>query len=413
MFRVNPSRTRCKILRIITRLNIGGPAIHTVLLTKGLAEFGYHTMLVSGLCEAGEGDMSYLLNAGDRVRWVPEMSRSVRPLNNLVALFRLWRLIRAERPDVVHTHTAMAGCLGRLAAWLAGVPVIVHTFHGNSLRGYFSPLANAAFLRIERWLARATDDICVLSAQQLEELSAELHVAPRARFHVVSLGLDLTPFTKIDAPKLDGGPLRVGWLGRLVPVKNIRLLLDVVEATLRRSDSIEFHIAGDGPERQTVLEAARCHGTRVVWHGWQRDVAPLIGHCHLLIQTSLNEGTPMALIHGMAAARPFVSTAVGGVVDMVTGAGRKESTSVWYENGVLAEPNPEGFADALLSLLENPERITAMGLRAREFAIAHYQQEKLLSHLDSLYREALARKTPPILSRRERLERRHESTDYR
>ena len=148
MLHVNPSRTGCKVLRIITRLNIGGPAIHTVLLTKGLAELGYQTTLVSGVCETGEGDMSYLLNAEDRVRWVPEMSRSVRPLNNLVALFRLWRLIRAERPEVVHTHTAMAGCLGRLAALLAGVPVIIHTFHGNSLRGYFSPLANAVFLRM-------------------------------------------------------------------------------------------------------------------------------------------------------------------------------------------------------------------------------------------------------------------------
>jgi glycosyltransferase involved in cell wall biosynthesis len=404
MLRVNPSQIECKVLQIVTRLNIGGPAPHAVLLTKGLAELGYQTTLVSGVCEAGEGDMSYLLNAEDRIRWVPEMSRSVRPLNNLVALFRLWRLIRAERPEVVHTHTAMAGCLGRLAALLAGVPVIIHTFHGNSLRGYFSPLANAVFLRLERWLARVTDGICVLSAQQLEELSAEFRVAPRARFHVVPLGMDLTPFTQMVVPKLDGGPLRVGWLGRLVPVKNVRLLLDVVEAARRRTDRIEFHVAGDGPERQAVMDAARRHGTRFVWHGWQRDIAPLIGQCHVLIQTSLNEGTPVALIQGMAAARPFVSTAAGGVVDMVTGPGRKEDTTAWYENGVLAEPGPEAFADALISLLEDPERIPAMGLCAREFAIARYQEVTLLSDLDSLYREALARKAPAIRPRQERFE---------
>ncbi|MDQ2901899.1 MAG: glycosyltransferase, partial [Acidobacteriota bacterium] len=116
-----------KVLRIITRLNIGGPAIHSVLLMRGLSGRGYDTTLVTGYCEPSDGDMSYLLKPGDPVRWIPEMSRSVRPWNNLRALWKLWRLMRLERPAIVHTHTAMAGSLGRAAAILSRVPVIVHT----------------------------------------------------------------------------------------------------------------------------------------------------------------------------------------------------------------------------------------------------------------------------------------------
>lgn len=395
-----------KVMRVVTRLNIGGPASHTISLTRGLGQFGYQSTLVCGVCEPAEGDMSYLLEPGDRVRWIPEMSRSVGPANNLCALVRLWRLIRAERPDVVHTHTAMAGCLGRVAAFLAGVPVIIHTFHGNSLRGYFSPLASAVFLRMERLLARVTDAICVISEQQLEELSGDLRVAPRSRFRVIPLGVDLEPFTGMAAPVIEGGPLRVGWFGRLVPVKNVPLLLRVVEATLRRTDRIEFHVAGDGPERDAVIEAARRFGSRLVWHGWQRDVAPLMSQCHVLMQTSLNEGTPVALIQGMAASRPFLSTPVGGVVDMVAGPVlRRERGSAWHANGVLVEPNPEAFGDALMRLLESPVRLGEMGNHARAFAGARYRQEALFSHLDSLYREVLAVKSPAGPASREILER--------
>src|SRR5690242_7004834 len=140
-----------RILRVITRLNVGGPSIHVVLLTRDLASKGYHTVLVSGMCEEDDGNMSYVLNSNDSVRWIPDLSRSVRPWKNLRGLVHLWRTIRAERPTIVHTHTAMAGCIGRIAARAAGVPILVHTFHGNSLRRCFSRPVSAVFLQIERW----------------------------------------------------------------------------------------------------------------------------------------------------------------------------------------------------------------------------------------------------------------------
>jgi glycosyltransferase involved in cell wall biosynthesis len=364
-----------------------------VLLTRELTGFGYRTTLVTGSCEAAEGDMSYILDASDPVSWIPEMRRSVSPSKNLRALARLWRVIRHERPDIVHTHTAMAGCLGRLAAMLAGVPIVIHTFHGNSLRGYFSPLAERVFLQIERLLAKRTDAICVVCEQQLTELSDTFRVAPRSRCHIIPLGLDLSPFLAIPPPVVSGGLLRVGWLGRLARVKNISLLLRIVEATLDRTKEIEFHVAGDGPESELIRSALGRFGSRLVWHGWQRNIVPLVENCHVLVQTSHNEGTPVALIQGMAAARPFISTAVGGLVDMVAGpALRIADGCSWYGNGVLAEPRPEAFAMALLAMRDAGDLLAGMGRQARLFASSKYSKETLLAALDSLYRKLLQEK---------------------
>jgi glycosyltransferase involved in cell wall biosynthesis len=391
----SPARV-CKLVRVITRLNIGGPAIHTVFLTRALAEAGYPTTLATGVCETADGDMSYLLAPNDSVSWIPEMSRSVSPLKNLRALLRLWRLMRAERPQIVHTHTAMAGSLGRTAAILARVPVIVHTFHGNSLRQYFSPVASAIFLAIERLLALGTDAICVISPQQLHELSSELRIAPARKFRLVPLGLDLTPCLDL-SPPAPSEPIRVGWFGRLVDVKNIGLLLETVYSAKKSEHRFEFHVAGDGPDRHLIEEALPRLAPQLVWHGWKHDIVPVLAACDIVIQTSRNEGTPVALIQGMAAARPFLSTAAGGVVDMTSGkAVNLTGGATWFDNGVLVEPNAAAFVRALEQFARYPERITGMGQSARAFASAGYRQEALISNLDSLYRELLARKLPHL-----------------
>jgi len=362
-----------------------------VLLTRELAALGYRTTLLTGVCEAGEGDMGYVLKADDDVNWIPEMSRSVRPWKNICALARMWRLIRAERPDIVHTHTAMAGCLGRVAALVAGVPILVHTFHGNSLRGYFAPFVESVFRRVERLLGRFTDIVCVISEQQLSELTADLKIVSPASCRLVPLGLDLSSFVAITPPDPHKRPLRVGWFGRLVPVKDIPLLVRIVEATLERTAEVEFHIAGDGSERGLILEAVERFGPRLVWHGWRKDIKPLLDDCHVLIQTSRNEGTPVALIQGMAAGRPFVSTAAGGLVDMVDRPALRTTPGCsWFRNAALVSPNPEAFATALLELLRNPEMLAEMGREAQAFASFRYRKEALVSSLDSLYRELIS-----------------------
>jgi glycosyltransferase involved in cell wall biosynthesis len=368
-------------VRVITRLNIGGPAIHTLLLTREMPARGYRTLLVAGNCEAEDGDMSYLVRDGDAIEWEPSLSRSVRPWSNVKALWHLWRLLRRERPAIVHTHTAMAGCLGRVAAILSGVPIIVHTFHGNSLSQYFSSFQSALFRRIEQILARFTDVLCVVAAQQAEELSKTFQIAPKRRFRVVPLGLELDDYFNLPLPP--PGPFTVGWFGRMAPVKNVPLLAATIEESLSLDPDMHFLIAGDGPECAALAPVLQRHTGRVEWLGWQREILPAVARCNVLLQTSRNEGTPVALIQGMAAARPFVSTAVGGVIEMTAG-------------GLLADADPKSLAATLLSLAKDHALTTRIGLAGRAFAARMYRKEALIENLDALYRELLQRKTELI-----------------
>jgi glycosyltransferase involved in cell wall biosynthesis len=380
------------IVQIITRLNIGGAATHVVILAREMDRFGFCTILTTGTCERDEGDMSYLLNEGDSVRWIPELSRSIHPLRNVVALWRLWRLLRRERPMIVHTHTAMAGCLGRVAAKLAGVPITIHTFHGNSLQEYFSPLTNRLCTTIERLLAKFTDVICVVAEQQVRELSDGFRLAPRHKFRVIPLGLDLDPYLRLQQVEVSPKPLRVLWLGRLVPIKGISLLRDVIEKSVGENLAVHFVIAGDGLEAHTIRSLALKYPNHVTWLGWQKDTAPVVASGHLLIQTSKNEGTPVALIQGMAAGRPFISTAVGGIVDMVEGMKCEMAGGCdGYSNAVLTPQDPEAFVAAFKEFIGKPHLLSEMGDKARAFAERRYRKEMLADNINALYQSLIDR----------------------
>jgi hypothetical protein len=207
------------IVRVLTRLGAGGPPIHAVTLTRELSKLGYSSILVTGSNDRDDGDMSYLLRDGDPVYSIPEMSRSVSPWQDLRALIALYRFLRRERPSIVHTHTAKAGVLGRIAARLAGVPVVVHTFHGNVLDHYFPRPVSWAIRQVERMLARFTDGICVLASQQASELADKHHIAPPDKIHLIPLGMDLSAFGALPPARRTGGRITVGWMGRFVPIK--------------------------------------------------------------------------------------------------------------------------------------------------------------------------------------------------
>ncbi|MBM3726948.1 MAG: glycosyltransferase family 4 protein [Acidobacteria bacterium] len=361
-----------KVVRILTRLGAGGPPIHALILTRGLAERGYSTLLVTGRPAPGEGDMSYLARSSDPIEWVPEMSRGISPRDDAAAFFRILAILRREKPDIVHTHTAKAGVLGRLAARAAGVPVVLHTFHGHVLDGYFPRPVSAAIALLERGLARLSSRLCVLAPQQARELSERFRVAPQARFAVVPLGLDLDQFSQLPPPP-PGTPLTVGWIGRLVPVKNVPLLAQVV----RETPQVRFIVAGDGPEAPAIRELAAQHPHRVEWLGWCRDIAPVLARCRLLMLTSRNEGTPVALIEGMAAGRPFIGTAAGGVTDLAAHGG-----------GLIVSPEARAFRTALETL--TPERLERMGAAARRHALSTYTADQLVHRMDTLYRGLLS-----------------------
>lgn len=385
--------SRPRVLRIITRLAGGGPPVHVTLLNRRLPGCGIDSLLVYGECTSEESNMAYLLAGTDHNLHLPELSARMHPLNDLKALWRLWRLMRSYRPDIVHTHTAKAGLLGRIAAVLAGVPCVVHTFHGHVLEGYFSPIVNRLLCRIEQWLASQTSRICTVSQQQAQELSGRFAVAPADKLEVIPLGLDLDSFLQLPAPDFHARRWTVGWFGRFVPIKNLRLLLEVASTCQAHCLPIDFLIAGDGPERSWFEEELRLRGlSNVKMMGWQNQIETAITACHLLILTSHREGTPLSLIQGMAAGRPFLSTAAGGTVDLVTGPAFAAAEYRRHNNAVLVLPEPEAFLAAFRMLIQHPARSEEMSAAAREFARASFAADRLVSDMAHLY-EVLLRES--------------------
>lgn len=330
--------------------------------------------------------MEYLLKDSDQTLHLPELSSRTHPLQDLRALWRLWRLMQQYRPDIVHTHTAKAGVIGRVAAILAGIPCVVHTFHGHVLEGYFSPLVNRAIRWIEKALAWRSARICTVSRQQAEELSGRFAVAPADKVEVIPLGLDLQSLLSLPAPDFQSPRWTIGWLGRFVPIKNLQLLIDVATAAANADLPLDFLIAGDGAERswfESELRRRRLSHVQVL--GWQDEVDAVIARCHLLLLTSHREGTPLALIQGMAAGRPFVSTPAGGTVDLALGPARVERRSRWHENSVLVAAEPAQFLEVLRDLLARPKEAALMSEAAREFAHRSFAGERLVSDMAHLY----------------------------
>jgi glycosyltransferase involved in cell wall biosynthesis len=379
-----------RVMRIIARLNIGGPAIHVTLLTERLAPPDFESMLVCGHIGPGEGDMAYLAEArGIQPVYVAELRRELSPLRDLVTLAKLWRLMRSFRPDVVHTHTAKAGFVGRIAAWLARVPVRVHTYHGHVFHGYFSPAKTRVFLWLERFTARLSDRLITISPALKDELVNTYHVAPESKFAVVPLGLELAPYaetprhqgtfrTDFDVPP--DAPL-IGIVGRIVPIKNHALFVQMAAQVRDAIPDAHFVIIGDGDRRADVEAQVDALNLRdaVTFTGWLQDLKPAYSAMDVLVISSDNEGTPVSIIEALAAGVRVVSTAVGGVPDLLGGG----------DYGRLVPPgDPGALAAAVIVSLAGPEPSTA-----RQHIVAAYDISRLAADLASLYRNLLERKT--------------------
>lgn len=382
-----------KIARAIARLNIGGPAIQAVLLTRELADAGHSTSLLVGNVPESEGSMEYLAEElGVRLVRIPRLSRDVSIFSDLRACWELYRWLRRERPDILHTHTAKAGALGRLAAFASGTPC-VHTYHGNVFEGYFSRKKTAAYLFIERLLARGTKRIIAVSPRQRDDLADRFRVAPAARISTVRLGFDLSAFLTVAhrrfAEKNGCHPLVVGWVGRLTAVKD-PLLFPKVAALCTGVSS--FLMAGDGELRaQVEAEKRRLDlGDHLRLIGWQRDMVSIYGLVDILLLTSINEGTPVAAIEAMAAGCPTVLPDVGGVADLMSGIPERRSGYCIFDNGILvARRTPETFAEALNWLASNPRRRERMGQVASAFAEQNFSKERLVNEIEEVYSSVL------------------------
>jgi glycosyltransferase involved in cell wall biosynthesis len=380
-----------RVMRIIARLNIGGPAIHVTLLTERLGPPDFENMLVCGHIGPQEGDMAYLAEQRSlRPVYMAELGRELSPIRDVLTLFKLWRLMLRFRPDVVDTHTAKAGFLGRTAAWLARVPVRVHTFHGHVFRGYFGPRKTRMFLGLERFTARLSDRLITLSPALKAELVDTYRIAPADKFEVIPLGLDLTPFA--ETPRRSGefraqfnippDASLVGIVGRIVPVKDHALFLDMADRLRRIIPNAHFAIVGDGECRQAVEDRVSALGLRgsVTFTGFVRDLKPVYSDMDVLVITSRNEGTPVSVIEALAAGVPVVSTAVGGVPDLLHGG----------DYGRLVLPgDPDALAAAVAAALTEPPTHRES---IRQAIIAEHDVSRLVETMAGLYRGLLASK---------------------
>ncbi|MEA2503890.1 MAG: hypothetical protein QOG36_933 [Actinomycetota bacterium] len=372
-----------RVLRVITRLNIGGPARQALMLHRVLPERGYECELVSGAPQTEEGAFP---PPAERYTLVDSLRRETDFLADARAIHTLTRLMRASRPDVVHTHTTTAGGLGRIAARRAKVPVTVHTFHGHVLSGYLSGPQTRALTAAERALAKRTDALVSVSTRVRDELLA-LGIGRPEQWRVVPLGLELG--------ELLGGPAErsasraalglppeaplVGIVGRLAAIKDHGTFLAMAARLAADRTDVSFVVAGDGNLRGSLeAEAKSLLGNRIRFLGWATDLPVLYGALDVVVLTSRNEGTPVALIEAGAAGRPVVATDVGGVAEVV-------------RDGASGFVVPPGDAAALAArvgtLLDDPAAGRAMGLAGREWVRARFGSERLVDDLTALYGE--------------------------
>ncbi len=396
-----------RILRILNRLTIGGPLLNAAYLTRYMAP-EFETLLVVGDREHHETDAGFVTDRlGIEPVYLPEMGRSIDPRKDYKAYKKVQGIIRKFRPDIVHTHAAKPGAVGRMAARATRVPVVVHTYHGHVFHSYFSPAKTRIILAAERYLGRLSDAIIAISAEQKRELCQEFRIAPESKFHIIPLGLDLDRFR--DGREAKRAQFRqefqvrpdevvISIIGRLVAVKNHGLFLEGLSRVLSRTgQQVRAFIVGDGETRGQLEERARAlgipfttsqdleHRAPLVFTSWRSDVDCVVAGSDIIALTSLNEGTPVSLIEAQAANRPVISTRVGGIGDIV-----REG-----ETGLLsAVQDTEGFAANLLRLVEDEELRARLGSRGAGFVMERFSYQRLVRDMAALYHQLINQKKP-------------------
>jgi len=382
---------RVRVLHVITRLVVGGAQENTLLTVGRLDPARYDVTLASGPTAGREGSLEAQIPPGIAFERVPELVRHPDPVRDAAALLRLYRLMHRRGYHIVHTHTTKAGILGRIAARLARTPIVVHTPHGHAFHDYLSRAGSGALVRMERLLARWTDQIvCLTEAERQDHL--RLRICPPERFTVIHSGVDIDRFrnarsdgaaTRQELGLPCAGPL-VGCVARLAPVKGVAYLLEAIPRIRAAIPQATIVFVGDGPLRSTLEDRARQLGMdgAVAFLGLRRDVARLLPLFDLVVLPSLNEGMGKAAVEALAAGRPVVASRVSGIQDVITDG----------VTGILVPPaDPEALAAAIIRSLGDPVAVQGLGRRGQATVDA-YSIEAMIAKIDALYREWLERK---------------------
>jgi len=395
-----------RILRIHNRLIIGGPTHNVLNLTKYLQP-EFETLLVTGEKESHEKDAFLLAHEkGIRPLVIPEMGRAIHPLNDFYAFQKLKKIIKEYRPDIVHTHAAKPGVLGRLAASALQVPVVVHTYHGHVFHSYFGKFKTNVFINIERAMAKRSDKLIAISHEQKRELTDKYKIAGNSKFQIIPLGFELDLFKENVEEKrtrfrsefriLDD-EIAIGIIGRLVPVKNHGLFLESIYKVLKNTKKrVKVFIIGDGETRSEIEQlaykleisfnvvGANVDDTKTLtFTSWRTDIDVINAGLDIICLSSLNEGTPVSLIEAQAAGKPIVATKVGGVEDIV----------IEGETALLSEiDDKERFFSNLLLLVEDEPLRKKMSEKGNAFVMERFGVQRLANDFRKLYYELLEQK---------------------
>ena len=370
-----------KILRIINRFNLGGPTYNAAYLTKYL-EGEYETLLIGGNHEKSEKSSMHILeDLGIKPIIIPEMQRSINPLLDRIALKKIKEIIEDFKPDIIHTHAAKAGALGRKAAYNAGVKQIYHTFHGHVFHSYFSKIKTNIYKKIERDLAKKTTKIIAISPIQKEELSKVHKICKPEKIEVIPLGFDLSKFYKNKEAKrekfrkkwrIKDSEVAIGIIGRLVPIKNHLFFIKAINQVLSScSIPIRFFIVGDGEEKENIIEYINefkidysiDHKVATIQlTSWIKEIDEVNAGMDIICLCSLNEGTPVSLIEAQASGKPIVTTRTGGIENIV----------VENKTALISEINNLNlFVENLIAFINSKEKrkqFTELGVKkSKEF----------------------------------------------
>lgn len=385
---------KIRVLRIINRFNIGGPTYNATFLTRFLGS-DYETLLVGGLPEEGEADSLHICRQYEVEPVIlQELTRNPSLFSDVKAFLRLRKIIKEYKPDIVHTHAAKAGALGRLAAWSCGVQVRIHTFHGHVFHSYFGKSKTAIFKIIERFLALISTRIVAISPQQKKELVEDHRITSARKTEVIPLGFDLEKFQNVAKPfrlstrekyGVKEGEVAIAVIGRLAPIKNHSFMIDVLEELQNQTNrSIVVFIVGDGELREEIEQRVQSvtwkNSLRIVFTSWIKEVNEFVPGMDIVALCSFNEGTPVSLIEAQAANVTVISNDVGGVRDIISDG----KTGV-----IVTKLDKFEYTQKLLSLIEDDLRRENFRSNSWEFVKEQYHYTRLVRDMDNLYKRLL------------------------
>ena len=376
---------KIKVMRIIARMNVGGPAVQVSGLMRGFDPSVFEQELVTGFCAADEADYLEKVATDVEAIRIDGLGRSIKPRADLTALFAIIKEIRRFKPDIIHTHTAKAGVVGRVASILSGhKSVRVHTFHGHLLNGYFGAGKTKLVVLVEKFLALFTDQLLAVGAKVKDDLLA-VGIGNPNNFGVMPPGLQLAEVPSRSSARKELGliddAIYCAFIGRITQIKRPDRFLDVVAAVKSRGIELHFIVAGAGELLKYCQDRAKAENLPVTFLGWREDIEVALAAADFVLLTSDNEGTPLSLIQAGMVGIPVVATNVGSTNEIVVNG----------VTGLLTDLSVKELSDAVAKVATDSALRAKMGAAGKEYTMARYGVDRLVKDHQDLYLRLLNR----------------------